>query len=280
MPWLALTLEVDAASADALSEALLDAGARSVWQESTEKQNCRLAMLLDIDADPILVLSAAAASAGLEKTPRFSTTRLEDEDWVRRSQKQFAPIAIGERLWIAPSWQEPPDAGLKGGRAVVRLDPGLAFGTGSHPSTRLALSFLEKNIRGGERLLDYGCGSGILAIAAAKLGASHVDAVDIDPDAVRTAAANAAANDVPMRTAVPEELAPALYDMVVSNILAQPLILLAPLLAERTRRGGRVALSGILETQAAEVAAAYLPFFDPQIAHTEDGWALVVGQRR
>ena len=280
MPWLALTLEVDTACADALSEALLDAGARSVWQESTEEQSCRLAMLLDIDAEPIRVLSAAAASAGLETTPRFSTTRLEDEDWVRRSQKQFAPIAIGERLWIAPSWQEPPAAGLKGARAVVRLDPGLAFGTGSHPSTRLVLSFLEKNIRGGERFLDYGCGSGILAIAAAKLGASHADAVDVDPQAIETAAANARANAVTVRVAAPEELAPALYDMVVSNILAQPLILLAPLLAARTRRGGRVALSGILETQATEVAAAYLPFFDAQIAQTEDGWALVVGQRR
>jgi ribosomal protein L11 methyltransferase len=280
MPWLAVSLEVDAAAADALSEALLEAGARSVWQESTGTQDCRLAILLDIDAEPIRVLSAAAASAGLEKTPRFSTARLEDDDWVRHSQEQFAPIAIGERLWIAPTWQEPPAADPKGARVVVRLDPGLAFGTGSHPSTKLVLSFLEKTIQGGERFLDYGCGSGILAIAAAKLGASHVDAVDIDPDAVHTAAANAVANGVAMRTAVPEELAPALYDMVVSNILAQPLILLAPLLAEHTRRGGRVALSGILETQAAEVAAAYLPFFDAQIAQTEDGWALVVGRRR
>ena len=276
MPWLALSLEVEAARADALSDALLEAGARSVWQESSEKHTCRLALLLDIDAEPLALLSAAAESAGLEKTPRFDTTRLEDEDWVRRSQAQFAPIAIGARLWVGPSWSEPPRAAA----AVVRLDPGLAFGTGSHPSTKLALGFLAKSIQGGERFLDYGCGSGILAIAAANLGASHVDAVDIDPGAVRTAAANAAANGVPMRTAVPEELAPALYDMVVSNILAQPLILLAPLLAERTRRGGCVALSGILETQAAEVAAAYLAFFDAQIAQTEDGWALVVGRRR
>jgi ribosomal protein L11 methyltransferase len=276
MPWLALTLEVDAARADALSDALLEAGALSVWQESTEKQNCRLAMLLDIDAEPVRIVSAAAESVGLEKTPQFSATRLEDEDWVRRSQAQFAPIAIGERLWVGPSWSEPP----RSAAAVVRLDPGLAFGTGSHPSTKLVLNFLERNIRGGERFLDYGCGSGILAIAAAKLGASHVDAVDIDPDAVCAAAANAAANGVPMRTVVPEDLAPTEYDLVVSNILAQPLILLAPLLAQRTRRGGRVALSGILETQAAEVAAAYLPFFDAQIAQTEDGWALVAGLRR
>jgi ribosomal protein L11 methyltransferase len=275
MPWLALTLEVDAARADALSDALLEAGARSVWQESTEEQNCRLAMLLDIDAQPASILSAAAERAGLEKAPRFSTARLEDEDWIRRSQAQFAPIAIGARLWVGPSWSEPPGSAA----AVVRLDPGLAFGTGSHPSTKLVLNFLEKNIRGGERLLDYGCGSGILAIAAAKLGASHVDAVDIDPDAVRAAAANAAANGVPIRAAAPEDLAPTEYDFVVSNILAQPLILLAPLLAKRTRSGGHIALSGILETQAAELASAYLPFFAAQVTQIEDGWALVAGRR-
>jgi len=233
-------------------------------------------MLLDIDAEPVSVLSAAAESAGLGKTPRFSAARLEDEDWVRRSQAQFAPIVIGERLWVGPSWSEQP----RSVAAAIILDPGIAFGTGSHPSTKLILNFLEKNIRGGERVLDYGCGSGILAIAAAKLGASHVDAVDIDPDAVRTAAANAAANGVLMRSAVPEELALIEYDLVVSNILAQPLILLAPLLAGRTRRGGWIALSGILETQAAEVADAYLPFFDAQVAQTEEGWALVAGLRR
>jgi ribosomal protein L11 methyltransferase len=276
MPWLALTLEVDAARAEALSDALLEAGARSVWQESSEQQSCTLALLLDVGAEPNSILAAAAERAGLEQAPRFSMTRLEDEDWVRRSQAQFAPIAIGERLWVGPSWTEPPASG----RAVVRLDPGLAFGTGSHPSTKLILGFLEKNIRGGERLLDYGCGSGILAIAAAKLGASHVDAVDIDTDAVHATAANAAANRVPVHTCVPEDLVPAEYDLVVSNILAQPLILLAPLLAQRTRRGGRVALSGILATQAAEVAAAYARFFDARVGAIEDGWALVAGTRQ
>jgi ribosomal protein L11 methyltransferase len=276
MPWLAVTLEVDAARADVLSDALLEAGARSVWQESTEKRSCRLAMLLDVDADAGSVLAAAAAIAGLEQAPRFSTALIEDDDWVRRSQAQFSPIAVGEKLWIGPTWCEPPASGA----AVVRLDPGLAFGTGSHPSTKLILGFLEKNIRGRERLLDYGCGSGILAIAAAKLGASHVDAVDIDIDAVQATVANAAANGVPVHTAVPEDLAAAEYDLVVSNILAQPLILLAPLLAQRTRRGGRIALSGILTTQADEVAAAYRPFFEVQIGEIEDGWALVAGPRR
>jgi ribosomal protein L11 methyltransferase len=276
MPWLALTLEVDTARADALSDALLEAGARSVWQEWTDERRCRLAMLLDADAEPRSILAAAAELAGLEQAPRFSATRLEDEDWVRRSQAQFAPITIGERLWVGPSWCEPPLSG----RAVVRLDPGLAFGTGSHPSTKLVLGFLEKNIRGGERLLDYGCGSGILAIAAAKLGATHVDAVDIDVDAVHATAANAAANGVPVHTVVPEDLAPAEYDLVVSNILAQPLILLAPLLAQRARHGGRIALSGILATQADEVAAAYLPFFEAQVSEIDDGWALVAGARR
>jgi ribosomal protein L11 methyltransferase len=162
----------------------------------------------------------------------------------------------------------------------VQIDPGLAFGTGSHPTTRLVLLFLERTLRGGESLLDYGCGSGILAIAAAKLGAGRIDAVDLDPEAVETAAANALANRVDLRAALPEALPMATYDIVVSNILAQPLMVLAPLLAARAASGGRIALSGILEPQAAEVLAAYVPWFDLQIDRTEDGWALLAGTRK
>jgi ribosomal protein L11 methyltransferase len=275
MPWLALTLEVDAGAAEALSDALIEAGAHSVGIENLDAPRATLSALLSSAQDAPRLVSEAARAAGLAAVPGFKTSKVDDQDWVRRTQAQFVPIEIGARLWVGPSWREAP-----GGRVAVRLDPGLAFGTGTHPTTQLVLKFLEEQIKGGERVLDYGCGSGILAIAAAKLGASHVDAVDIDPDAVCAAAANAAANGVSMRTVVPEDLAPTEYDLVVSNILAQPLILLAPLLAQRTRRGGRVALSGILETQAAEVAAAYLPFFDAQIAQTEDGWALVAGLRR
>jgi ribosomal protein L11 methyltransferase len=164
--------------------------------------------------------------------------------------------------------------------AVVRLDPGLAFGTGSHPSTRLVLAFLEAEVHGGESVLDYGCGSGILAIAAAKLGAVLVDGVDVDPEALDTAAANARANGVRLRLALPGEPLRSEYDIVVANILAQPLILLAPLLAARTAAAGRIALSGILAEQAAEVAAAYDPFFACSASRALDGWALVEGRRR
>jgi ribosomal protein L11 methyltransferase len=271
MPWLSLTLEVDAAAAEALSDALLDAQALSVSIDDPLAERCRVSALLDMGADPARLVSRL-----FESPPRYTIETVEDEDWVRRSQAQFTPIAIGERLWVGPSWCEPPASRA----AIVRLDPGLAFGTGTHPSTRLALAFLERRLRGGERVLDYGCGSGILAIAAAKLGASRVDAVDVDPQALETAADNARANGTQVRVAAPEELAPALYDMVVSNILAQPLILLAPLLAGRTRAGGLVALSGILDSQAAEVAEAYEPHFETRPAQSEEGWALVEGRRR
>ena len=276
MPWLSLTVRVDAAAAEALSDALLAAGAASASIDDVDAPVCRVSALAAPDADAGLLVAEAARAAGLERVPPFRSQTLADEDWVRRSQAQFEPVRIGERLWIGPTWHKPP-AGMP---AVVRLDPGLAFGTGSHPTTRLVLHFLERHVRGGERVLDYGCGSGILGIAAAKLGASHVDAVDVDPDAVQAAAANARANAVAMRVAPPDELAPALYDLVVSNILAQPLVVLAPLLAERTAAGGRIALSGILEAQAGEVMSAYSPFFDAEVSAAEEGWSLVEGLRR
>lgn len=271
MPWLALTVEVDRAAAEAFSDALLDAGAQSVSLEAGDAPCQRLSAVLRMDDDSAAVLRKACAAVGMAP-PRFSIEKLDDRDWVRASQAQFSPVAIGERLWAGPTWEEPPP-----GRIAVRIDPGLAFGTGSHPTTRLVLAFLEKNIKGGEAVLDYGCGSGILAIAAAKLGAARVDCVDTDPQAVETAIANARANGVPVNAALADALPAALYDLVVSNILAQPLIVLAPLFAGR---GARVALSGILETQAEEVARAYQPWFEMQIADTEDGWALLVGERR
>ena len=222
MPWLSLTLQVDAAAAEALSDALLQVGAHSVSFEGIEAPHWRLNALVDVHADAGAMIAEAAVIAKLPRAPHFLAARIDDEDWVRRSQAQFAPVTIGERLWVGPSWHEPPASV----QATVRLDPGLAFGTGSHPSTRLVLSFLERHVRNGERVLDYGCGSGILAIAAAKLGAGHVDAVDVDAEAVQTTLDNARANHVTLRAAAPEVLEPAVYDLVVSNILAQPLIVL------------------------------------------------------
>jgi len=267
MPWLALELQVERSAAEAFSDALLEAGAQSVALEEAGI----LTAILALEDDSKALVAAAARASGIAP-PGYSEKQLDDEDWVRASQAQFAPVAIGERLWIGPRWHAAPP-----GRIAVRIDPGLAFGTGSHPTTRLVLRFLEKNIKGGERVLDYGCGSGILAIAAARLGAAHVDAVDLDPQAVETARANAAANDVVLKSALPDALPAAGYDIVVSNILAQPLIALAPMLAPR---GVRIALSGILDAQADEVAGAYEPWFDMRIGDRDDGWALVVGMRK
>jgi ribosomal protein L11 methyltransferase len=252
MPWIALTLQVDAGAAEAMSDALVEAGAQSVAIDGVEREHPTLQALVAIGEDADRLVGGAAKAAGLAATPRFTTSEVADEDWVRRTQAQFAPIEVGARLWVGPT----------------------------HPTTLSVLTFLESQIRGGEKVLDYGCGSGILAIAAAKLGAARIDAVDIDPQAVQTALANARVNRVELRAALPEALAPAVYDIVVSNILAQPLIVLAPLLAARSARGGRLALAGILDSQAAEVAAAYSPWFELRTEQPGQGWALLTGLRR
>jgi ribosomal protein L11 methyltransferase len=183
---------------------------------------------------------------------------------------------VSEKIWIVPSWHEPPDPRA----VVVRLDPGLAFGTGSHASTRLVLQYLEKCIKTGDRVLDYGCGSGILAIVAAKLGAGEISAVDIDPQALDTTAENARINGVRLRVALPGQLPAGTYDMVLANILAGPLIALEAQLAAHTRSGGRILLSGILQSQAGEVGAAYARDFEISVTATEEDWALVEGVRR
>lgn len=283
MTWLSITLELEPGQSEALSDALLEAGAESVSLESTSNDpatlepgaRMRVIALTNAAADPAALVAAAAAAAAIEP-PEFTVARVAEEDWVRRSQAQFGPIRIAERLWIVPSWHVPPDPAA----IVVRLDPGLAFGTGSHVSTRLVLQNLESDFRAGDRVLDYGCGSGILAIVAGKLGAGEITATDIDPQALATTAANAVANGVVLAVAAPESLPPETFDLVLANILAGPLIELEPLLAARTRAGGRIVLSGILESQAAEVVAAYARDFNAGIIATAEGWALVGGKRR
>lgn len=278
MPWLALSLELDPPQAEALSEALIEAGADSVSLDPAGAR-MRLTALVPQTTDAGALVAAAAQLAAMPAPP-FDVTRIEDEDWVRRSQSQFGPVRVSDTFWIVPSWHEPPS----GAKLSIRLDPGLAFGTGSHPSTHLILQRLEnlmqREISAGCSVLDYGCGSGILAIAAARLGAGATAATDIDPQALEATAANASANGVRLTVAAPESLPAETYDLVLANILAGPLIALAPLLAARTRAGGRLLLSGILDAQAEEVAAAYARDFKTAITAREDGWALVEGTRR
>ena len=201
---------------------------------------------------------------------------MPDQDWVRITQSQFAPVSITPSFWIVPSWHEPPAAATQ----VIRLDPGLAFGTGTHPTTRMCLRWLARRPAGADlaRVLDYGCGSGILAIGAALMGAKTLDAVDIDPAAVQSTRDNASANGVALNAGLPD-LASGAYGVVLANILATPLKLLAPLLSGHVAAGGWLVLAGILERQADEIAAAYAPWIVMTVAANDEGWILMTGQR-
>jgi ribosomal protein L11 methyltransferase len=270
----ALRLEVDREVADALSDALLEAGAQSVAIEPTDATSAVLSALFAETADAEAALRSALATCGQPTTVNVAVHALADEDWIRRSQSQFTPLEL-ERLWIGATWHEPPASRKR----VIRIDPGLAFGTGSHPTTKLVLRFLQRALQGGERILDYGSGSGVLAIAAAKLGAAQVTAVDIDPKALAVTEENAKANGVAISVYAPEGLPPGRYDVIVANILAQPLIELAPTLMARAEQGACIALAGLLESQAADVGRAY-GAFAMRVDDAEDGWALLVGKRR
>ena len=206
-----------------------------------------------------------------------SLTAVEEQDWVRLTQSQFAPVDITPSFWIVPSWHEPP----AGATRVIRLDPGLAFGTGTHPTTRMCLRWIAAQsaarTAAWDRVLDYGCGSGILAIGGALHGARHVDAVDIDPAAVTATLANADANHVRLHAGLPDAAA-GRYPLVLANILATPLKLLAPLLCGHVREGGDIVLAGILARQADELKQAYAPWCALDIGDTEDGWILMTGR--
>jgi ribosomal protein L11 methyltransferase len=226
---------------------------------------------------------AQAAQELLQVQPFFDgcevlgIQNVPEQDWVRLTQSQFAPVDITPEFWIVPTWHEPPAQA----RTVIRLDPGLAFGTGTHPTTRMCLRWIARQgqadadqAAGLTRVLDYGCGSGILAIGAAKFGANDVDAVDIDPAAVESTVLNAQANHVAVKTGLPD-LVTGVYQTVLANILATPLKVLAPLLWSRVAPGGSLVLAGILERQADELTEAYAPYCTLRVADTEDGWILM-----
>lgn len=296
MSWLTLSVTASADYAEALSEALLAHGALSVDMldadadtpdeqaifgepgepTSSVWQHNLVNALFESDADVAGVLRACCDELGLAVLPQHKIETLEENDWVRITQAQFDPIRISDRLWIVPTWHEPTDP-----TAInIALDPGLAFGTGSHPTTRLCLRWLDGNIKGGESVLDYGCGSGILAIAAMKLGAGNAIGVDVDAQAVVASRDNASANQVLADFYLPDGVTLAQYDVVVANILTNPLRALAPLLAGAAKPGGRIVLSGILAEQAEEVMRIYAQWFDLAPAVLEDGWCCLSGVKR
>ena len=296
MPWQSVRILVDSKQAEPLSDALMEAGALSVSLEDADAgtvdetplfgepdhptaelwPHSIALVLLDEGADVAETLAAAAKQAGIPVPTEYTAETVAEQDWVRLTQSQFDPIPISPRLWIVPTWHDAPDSSA----INLKLDPGLAFGTGSHPTTRLCLRWLDGHLQGGETLLDYGCGSGILAIAAAKLGAARVDGVDIDPQAVTASRDNAELNHVAAHFCLHGDLAPGQYDVVVANILTNPLKGMAPLLAGRVCPGGRLVLSGILAEQADEVMAVYRDWFVFNPPAIDEGWVRLAGVKK
>lgn len=295
MPWQSVTLPATADEADRLSDALMALGALSVSIEDaaagtiTEApifgepgmptdilwRDNHVIALFDQHADVGQIIQSAATEADYA-VPDYQIGHVAEQDWVRLTQAEFDPIQISDRLWIIPSWHQAPDDNA----INLRLDPGLAFGTGSHPTTRLCLQWLDQNIKGGESILDYGCGSGILAIAALKFGAAKAWGIDIDPQAIATARDNAVNNQAEADFYLPDADTAVRADIVVANILTNPLLALAPLLADRCLSHGKLVLSGILREQAEKVIAAYSDWFNMRLWRSEDGWVCLIGDKR
>ncbi|CAB3763610.1 50S ribosomal protein L11 methyltransferase [Paraburkholderia humisilvae] len=271
----ALSVSVEDADADTPDEQPLF-GEPGLTPERTAWQRSRVVALLAREHEPAVLLAAAANELGLTPTPPFTVRDVEEQDWVRLTQSQFDPIPIGKRIWVVPSWHDAPDPDA----LVLELDPGLAFGTGSHPTTRLCMEWLEEAIAPGQSLLDYGCGSGILAILAKKCGANPVVGIDIDTQAVESARYNSERNRAEVTYGLPADCPAGEFDIVVANILSNPLKLMASMLATKVKPGGRLALSGILTRQALDVASAYTPWIDISVWREHDGWVCLAGTRR
>jgi len=300
MSWQAVTLIVDARCVETLSDLLLESGALSVDVSDaaagtpTERPLFaepgsapainwavnRVVALFNENVAIADVVPAVLRASMLPMTTPYGIDRINDQDWVRLTQTQFTPQKISSRLWVVPTWHEVVDPAA----INIRLDPGLAFGTGTHPTTRLCLRWLDAHLKQGESVIDYGCGSGILAIAAMKLGASRAAGVDIDEQALLAARRNALQNQADVTFYAAEDdlssnvISPA--HVVVANILANPLSVLAPLLARLTLPGGQVVLSGILAPQADEVREAYAPWFEMHTTDPDEEWVVLAGRKQ
>ncbi len=293
--WVNVLIRTRAVHAEALSEALMERGALSVSVEDADAgtdsetpqfgepgspatplwDNSKVIALFDPAHDLAGIVAAAAQDIGLGETPPIEFQDVAEENWVQLTQSQFEPIRIDERLWIVPTWHDAPDSNA----INLKLDPGMAFGTGSHPTTRLCLEWLLGNVQDGNTLLDYGCGSGILAITAAKLGGRNVVGVEIDLQAIEAARRNADQNNVVIDLRHSSQPLPETFDLVAANILTNPLCVLAPLLSSRVAPNGRLALSGVLDTQSQQVIDAYAPWIDLHVGAVREGWCRLEGVR-
>lgn len=293
-----IKLLADERCAEALADQLMDAGALSATIEDADADRpdeqplygepglepaaCAwprsiVSLLVEKDFDLVAELERLCKELGCDMPEVLSSAPVEDQDWVRLTQAQFPPTQVSDRLWIVPTWHEPKEGALN-----LRLDPGVAFGTGSHPTTHLCLQWLDANVKAEDRVLDYGCGTGILAIAAKLVGAREAVGTDIDPQAVEAAVENARMNEVAAEFVLPEGMKDGTFEIVVANILANPLKLLAPALLGRVAPGGRLVLSGVLAKQADEVIEAYRAV-DPAVKlavwRQEGDWVCIAGTR-
>ena len=300
MSWTEIVIEVARTHAEPLSDALMESGALSVSVEDadlgtdaeqplfgepgmepteTAWERSRVVALTPEEADHAALIAEAAEAVGLAADKvSFTLREVAEQDWVRLTQSQFEPIHIGKNIWVVPSWHEAPDPSA----LVLELDPGLAFGTGSHPTTRLCMEWLEAHPPVDLSVLDYGCGSGILAMVAKKLGAQDVVGIDIDPQAIDAARDNTARNHCEVQYFVPDDFAESgrehAFNVVVANILANPLKLMAPMLSGRVKPGGQLVLSGVLATQVEDVVAIYSPFIELSVWRELDGWVALAGR--
>lgn len=295
MSWISLKIEARDNTADLLSDTLMELGALSVSIEDANAETPDEQPIFGEPGDPppgiwqqnvvdalfdeqVIVtdiMQALSQATGLSNL-NYSTEIIAEQDWVRATQSQFDPIRIHDDLWIVPTWHSAPNPDALN----IVLDPGLAFGTGSHPTTHLCLAWLADHVKSRDTVLDYGCGSGILTIAAKKLGASQAIGVDIDPQAIQSSCYNAEQNQVAAEFYLPNKLPDAQADLVVANILSSALMVLAPALASACKQNGEIALSGILREQTEQVSTIYAEWFEMNAPVFMDSWVLLTGTRR